>query len=112
MSEQMEPKVLQGRDECEHLWLDYEPGPCPACAEIKAAEDKRGREVLELAMKSKGNVSPWIEETVPRIMDAINGGTSESIADIIHQELYNAAEVGRRRHSTTFRQAYQERFGK
>ncbi len=45
----MQPKVLQDSPDCEHLWLDYEPGPCPTCTEIKAAEDKRGEEVLEMA---------------------------------------------------------------
>jgi hypothetical protein len=43
-----EPKVLQDSDGCEHLWLDYEPGPCPTCAEIKAARE----EVLEMACKA------------------------------------------------------------
>lgn len=75
-------------------------------AAIKAARE----EVLKLALHERGNVNPWIEETAPRIMDAIDGGTSESIADIIHQELHNAAEVGRRRHSTAIRQAYKERY--
>ena len=44
MSE-MEPKVLQNNDECGHFWLDYEPAPCPVCAQIKAAREG----VLELA---------------------------------------------------------------
>ncbi len=52
MSERTEPKVLQDSKDCEHLWLDYEPGPCPTCAEIKAAEDKRGAEVLKIIIES------------------------------------------------------------
>ncbi|KKM61144.1 hypothetical protein LCGC14_1534750 [marine sediment metagenome] len=42
-----EPKVLQDSEGCEHLWLDYEPGPCPTCAEVKAAREEGRRQGMD-----------------------------------------------------------------
>lgn len=89
MGNKMEPKVLQDSPDCEHLWLDYEPGPCPTCAEIRAAEDKRGKEVLELVCARIKSFRDQIPESLMSTPTILSLQATEN--DI--------------------RQAYQERFG-
>ncbi len=56
---------------CGHIFWGNPPKDCPTCAQIKAAEDKRGEEVLELAeLKMRSPVTFRSEQQWKRFITA------------------------------------------